>query len=107
MAPHPACTKSGTRRQQQREPPIDRYRTVSVCRIVLGEGIEIYDEQEYSDELFHCVGFLGVQRREKRKGGTQRKNSADLRVLLSLRSNPPTPPPGEAFLWVVYSDRII
>ena len=44
---------SGPRCQQQREPPIDRYRTVPVCRIILGEGVETECEQEYGNELFH------------------------------------------------------
>jgi hypothetical protein len=80
-------SKGGARCQQQREPSVDGYRTVPVGGIVLGKGVESEREQEYRDELFHCCGFLNVQRRERRKGGTQRKGAADLRVLLSLRSD--------------------
>ena len=77
----------GAHCQQQREPSVDGHRPVPIGGIILGKGVEIYGEQEYRDELFHCCGFLSVQRRERRKGGTQRKGAADLRVLLSLRSD--------------------
>ena len=39
--PITADTPGGPRRQQQREPPVDRYRTIAVGRIIgLGEGVD-------------------------------------------------------------------
>jgi hypothetical protein len=46
-----------SRCQQQREPPVDGYGTVSVGGIVLGEGVETECEQEYGHELFHVLRF--------------------------------------------------
>ena len=53
LAVKPPSRVGGPRRQQQREPPVNGYRTVPVCRIVLGEGVQTECEQEYSYELFH------------------------------------------------------
>jgi hypothetical protein len=53
LAVKPPPRVGGARCQQQREPPIDGYRTVPVGGIVLGEGVETECEQEYRDELFH------------------------------------------------------
>ena len=37
----PVTGIGGPRRQQQREPPVDRYRTIAVGRIIgLGEGVD-------------------------------------------------------------------
>jgi hypothetical protein len=57
MASHMVGTIGGSRCEQQREPPVDGHRSISVCRIILGEGVETECEQEYGYELFHVVMF--------------------------------------------------
>ena len=53
MASHMVGTIGGSRCEQQREPPVDGYRAISICRIILGEGVETECEQDYGYELFH------------------------------------------------------
>ena len=53
MASHMVGTIGGSRCEQQREPPVDGHRAISVGGIILGEGVETECEQEYRDELFH------------------------------------------------------
>ena len=57
LAVKPPSRIGGSRCQQQREPPVDGHRTVPVCRIVLGEGVHVYYEQQYRYELFHVMMF--------------------------------------------------
>ena len=123
MASNPLGAIARTRRQQQGEAAIDgNCLPVTVFGFTLRKGVYGHGQQKYHEELFHCSWILSIKHREIFKksadehqsegiswmiqGGKQRKGSADLRILLSLRSNS-TPPPGGAFLWVVCFDQTI
>ena len=122
--PQPIRTIARPRRQQQGEAAVDgNCLPVTVFGFTLREGIYGDGQQKYHQELFHCSWILSIKHREILKksaeehqsvaiswmiqGGKQRKDSADLRILLSLRSDSVTPPPGGTFLWVVCFDQTI
>ena len=55
--PRPSDAIGSPGRQQQREASVEGNRSVSIGRIVLGEGVETEGEQEYGYELFHVERF--------------------------------------------------